>query len=431
MNHSEIYLAQSEELNNLYKIEKGMGIAIRQTGLSSTNLIENENNIVKLNQSIRKSWLEKVGILVSPVYKSTLWGTNVNDMQNFKYHYSYETLLNDENDFADLMGYSIEKMESKTFLFSSGMSAISNMLYCFSSFIKENLNVQASVGYFETKYFFKVLESMGNTVDFNLKNKVNTNVFYFEAIKYDATLSTTDLDTLIESINYSQAKIKFLIFDSTMHNKTSILSELSKRINNIRNIVFCDIRSGLKLDQEGLELSNLGICTIFISKENIRLFKLIKNYIEQYKNLTGANLPFYSLVLSHFFKTKNYSLDYVQKVKDQIIWAAESLEKRKASNIRKIIWKKENIFENTLVAPFIFIELKQNQESHYLKAIRLFQKRMEQLKTPIDYRNSWGFRMPSVEYFNDIFTDKRYIKFYPGMFRGLTAVNAIATLNNL
>ena len=39
--------------------------------------------------------------------------------------------------------------------------------------------------------------------------------------------------------------------------------------------------------------------------------------------------------------------------------------------------------------------------------------------------------MPSVEYFNDIFTDKRYIKFYPGMFRGLTAVNAIATLNNL
>lgn len=156
MNHSEIYLAQSEELNNLYKIEKRMGIAIRQTGLSSTNLIENENNIVKLNQSIRKSWLEKAGILVSPVYKSTLWGTNVNDMQNFKYHYSYETLLNDENDFADLMGYSIEKMESKTFLFSSGMSAISNMLYCFSSFIKENLNVQASVGYFETKYFRKL-----------------------------------------------------------------------------------------------------------------------------------------------------------------------------------------------------------------------------------------------------------------------------------
>jgi Cystathionine beta-lyases/cystathionine gamma-synthases len=259
MDSSKIYLNQLEELNNLSQIGKQMNIDLPLMDLNSKDLILNEGKLMELNKEVRKKWRTKVGKLIASEYKSTLWGTNVKDLQGFEYHFSYETLLNDENDFADLLGYEIQGMKSKTFLFSSGMAAISHMLYCFSSFLKNNLVIQSSIGYFETKYFLKVLASMGNTVKLDFRTDINANLFYFEPIKYDATLSLTDIDVVLRRINESDAKIKFVIMDSTMHNRTKIFDHLIDKIQNIKNVILCDIRSGLKLDQEGLELSNLGV----------------------------------------------------------------------------------------------------------------------------------------------------------------------------
>ncbi|WP_288646381.1 hypothetical protein [uncultured Lactobacillus sp.] len=431
--NEQIYLAQLKEMKCLEEIQKNMHMSISNNIKLTKNLVNNEFEICKLNKKIRKNWRQKVGDLTSSMYKSTLWNTNVKDLQNFVYHYSYETLLGDENPFSELLGYSIDSMLDKTFLFSSGMSAISNLFYCFSSFLSNNLNIQASVGYFETKYFFKILSSMGNDVSLGFNCNKDSNTFYFEPIKYDATLSMTNMESLVKSINSSKSKIKFIIMDSTMHNKTNIIKGLIKSIDNIDNVVFCDVRSGLKLDQEGLELSNLGICTIFVSKGNIEFFEAIKRYIEQYKNLTGTNLSFHSLALNHYFEHENKSVEYTKKVKKQIVWAQKVLNERpvSTSSIKNIIWRKGKVYDDTLVAPFIFIELKTTSEKLYLTNIRKLQNKMIALGTPIDYRNSWGFRMPSVEYFNDIFSGKKYIKFYPGIFRGLTAVNAVNSLLSL
>ncbi|QFY04160.1 hypothetical protein LA664_02110 [Lactobacillus amylolyticus] len=431
MNNTQIYLNQLKEWKNLRQIQQEMDLPFCNNEKLTDNLISNEQKIYKLNKVIRQDWRRKIGDLTSSIYKSTLWQTNISDAQGAEYHYSYETLLNDENAFSDLLGYSIQGMHNKTFLFSSGMNAISNILYCFSSFIRENLNIQASVGYFETKYFFKILSSMGNRINLDIKCDIDANVFYFEPIKYDATLSVTNIDDLIDRINNSKAKIKFVIMDSTMHNRTNIFQNIIKKISNIRNIVFCDIRSGLKLDQEGLELTNLGICTVFISKQSNNFFEAVKRYIEQYKGLTGTNISFHALALSHYFKFNSNSIEYTSKVRKQLIWAQKFLTQKDLSNVKRIVWRKVKLETDTLVVPFIFIELNENNEEVYLSTIQRLQNEMNKLKTPIDYRNSWGFRMPSVEYFNDIFSKKRYIKFYPGMFKGLTAVNALNVLGNL
>ncbi|QNQ81452.1 hypothetical protein [Lactobacillus sp. PV034] len=422
---------QIEEVRNLTDIAREMELSRPHISLKEDTIIQNERLIIQLNQEIRKSWIKKCCNRTAPIYKSPLWNTNVKDLQNYSYHYSYETLLNDENDFADLLGYQIKNMTSKTFLFSSGMNAISNILNCFSSLIKEKLIIQASAGYFETKYLLKILKSMGNEIYTDFTNNVNANLFYFEPIKYDASLSTTDLDKLISRVNQSTHSLKFIIMDSTMHNKTKIFDELKNKIYNLDNVVLCDIRSGLKLDQEGLELSNLGICSIFVSKNNMNLFQIVKRYIEHYKNLTGANLSFYSLVLSHYFKGKIKSVEYTQKVKKQIMWASKAITSDSSRIIKRLIWRNKRIANENLIAPFLFIELFSQEEEEYLNYIHNFQKFMKKRGTPIDYRNSWGFRMPSVEYFNDIFTRKKYIKFYPGSFQGLTAVNAIYYLNRI
>lgn len=431
MDSSKIYLNQLEELNNLSQIGKQMNIDLPLMDLNSKDLILNEGKLMELNKEVRKKWRTKVGKLIASEYKSTLWGTNVKDLQGFEYHFSYETLLNDENDFADLLGYEIQGMKSKTFLFSSGMAAISHMLYCFSSFLKNNLVIQSSIGYFETKYFLKVLASMGNTVKLDFRTDINANLFYFEPIKYDATLSLTDIDVVLRRINESDAKIKFVIMDSTMHNRTKIFDHLIDKIQNIKNVILCDIRSGLKLDQEGLELSNLGVSTIFVSKSNVQLFEAIRRYIEQYKSLTGANLSFYSLVLNHYFSHNCNSVMYTKKIDQQVMWAESLLRQNSSSNIKRVVYRKASYCGEILIAPFLFLELNTKRESDYLSTIKLFQKKMSSIGLPIDYRNSWGFRFPSIEYFNDIFSHQKYIKYYPGAFKGLTASNAIRIFNEL
>ena len=428
---SKIYLNQLKELNDLNEIGKQMGVDLPLINLNSKDLVFNEGKLIELNNEIRKKWRAKVGTFIAPEYKSTLWGTNVKDLQGFKYHFSYETLLNDENDFADLLGYEIQGMKRKTFLFSSGMAAISHMFYCFSSFLKNNLIVQSSIGYFETKYFLKVLASMGNIVKFDFRSNLNANLFYFEPIKYDATLSLTDIDVVLRRINESDAKIKFVIMDSTMHNRTKIFDHLIDKIQNVKNVIFCDIRSGLKLDQEGLELSNLGVSTIFVSKSNVQLIEAIRRYIEQYKSLTGANLSFYSLILNHYFFRNCNSITYTKRIGQQVMWAGNLLRQNSSSNIKSVVYRKTNYCGEILIAPFIFIELNTKRESDYLSAIKLFQKKMDSIGSPIDYRNSWGFRFPSIEYFNDIFSHQKYIKYYPGAFKGLTASNAIRVFNEL
>lgn len=430
ISNKKIYLNQKQELKDLNMIKNNMKLKLAEIKLSDNNLLDNERRLIQFNKRIRKKWIKNVGISNSFVYKSTLWGTDVKDLQGYKYHFSYETLLNDENSFADLMGYSIKEMNNKTFLFSSGMSAITSILYCLSSFIKGSLDIQVSAGYFETKYFFKLLNSMGNKVVFDLESSTSTNVFYFEPIKYDATLSVTDPKKLIDSINASNANLKIIIMDSTMSNQTRIFNILKDKIKNIENTIFIDIRSGLKLDEEGLELSNLGIATVFVSKSNENLFKIFKNYIEQYKGLTGTNISFYSLCLSHYFQELN-AKEYVCKVKKQIIWAVKNLNIKNSKKIKKIIWKKVNYYGDTLISPFIFLELYNNNEKNYLDTINTLQNLMKNKGLNLDYRNSWGFRMPSIEYFNDIFTQKKYIKYYPGSFKGLTAVEAINSINRL
>lgn len=425
-----LYKNQLQEFNDLNNIQNDMGLAISSKELTSIDSVENEKILANLNNSIRQEWIKKISETTSKIYKSTLWGTTIQDVQNFNYHFSYETLLNDENEFADLMGYSINGMYNKTFLFSSGMNTITSLLFCLNSFFKDNLEIQASIGYYETKYFLKILTSMGIKVNLGWKLNSNSNVFLFEPIMYDASLSVTNIEKMILAINTSKAKLKILIMDSSMHNITNILGNIKNKISNINNIIFFDIRSGLKLDQEGLELTNLGICTSFVTMRNQKLFTMIKNYIEQYKGITGNNLSLDSLCLSHYFKTLK-SKTYSRKVQDQVTWAWEKLNPLKSKVVKKIVWKKVDLYDEIFTVPFLFIELNSDSEKYYLNTIKQFQKAMLKKEVPIDYRNSWGFRFPSVEYFNDIFTGQKYIKFYPGSFKGLTAIEAVNYLREL
>lgn len=108
MNNTQIYLNQLKEWKNLRQIQQEMDLPFCNNEKLTDNLISNEQKIYKLNKVIRQDWRRKIGDLTSSIYKSTLWQTNISDAQGAEYHYSYETLLNDENAFSDLLGYSIQ-----------------------------------------------------------------------------------------------------------------------------------------------------------------------------------------------------------------------------------------------------------------------------------------------------------------------------------
>lgn len=80
-----------------------------------------------------------------------------------------------------------------------------------------------------------------------------------------------------------------------MHNITGIFNNILDKIINPQNVIFVDVRSGLKLDQSGLEITNLGIGVWFVGKQAPRFEDFLFDFIQKYKGISGANLALVNL----------------------------------------------------------------------------------------------------------------------------------------
>ena len=86
-------------------------------------------------------------------------------------------------------------------------------------------------------------------------------------MKYDFSANVLKEELLINEINATSSNLIFVLMDSTMHNKTKIFEHLQDKISSKKDVIYVDIRSGLKLDQFGLELLNFGIVEWFVHKK--------------------------------------------------------------------------------------------------------------------------------------------------------------------
>ncbi len=256
------------------------------------------------------------------------------------------------------------------------------------------------------------------TYELEDKENKNCNVYIFEPIKYLLSLEVTNIEILIEEINSSCSKIIFVIMDSTMHNYNELFEGINKELkSNKKNVVFINVRSGIKMDQQGLEIGNLGVATWYVHKKNSKYAKMLFDFIDHYKGILGDNISYNKLVSLEMFSSA-LSRQYSRIVHTTAFDFAHSIVVKSNKYIKQVIYPELKYKNENLVMPFLFIkfDLKNAEEYNQLLENIVGICATEGLVLP--YRNSFGFRYPSIEYIYDYRTDENVIKLYLGVYKG-------------
>lgn len=83
-------------------------------------------------------------------------------------------------------------------------------------------------------------------------------VIYIEPVRYDWDLGTVDWDMILDALASTDEK-PAIVLDTTLSGGASALDAVLEALARAGAPLLVALRSGLKLDQEGLELGNLGV----------------------------------------------------------------------------------------------------------------------------------------------------------------------------
>ncbi|BDR58365.1 hypothetical protein [Xylocopilactobacillus apicola] len=409
-----MFKEQKKEFMELVELSQKLELldVLNLPELKSNEYVSNDRKLIDFNEEIRTAWLEKVGRLHASYDKSPYEGEIPKDAFGRSIGYTYEALLDDKllkNNYS----YDITDYNSSTFLYPNGMASIKGTIDAISVLLDEEIDIQFDLEYFESNIYLNTLSKTER-----LRRGPNkSNIFIFEPINYDFYGSLVKSDDLINAINNSSAKLKFVIVDSTMHNKTEILEQLSKKIKDYKDTVFVDVRSGLKFDEDGLELSNLGIAEWFVHKSQESFFNKLEKILKNYRNITGANLSYISyvsLLYTHsIYDSINYSHGVFNTVKEFMDITGNLNFKNS-----KIKSSKGDFMGIKIYSPFLFFTMNISEEKECMDFIHRIQAYLSKEGYFLPLRNSWGFRFPSIEPITHYKTREIAIKLYLGKYRG-------------
>jgi len=136
-------------------------------------------------------------------------------------------------------------------LFGSGMAALATLWMALERMWQKSrvLRVAGLGSYFESKFLEQVVQGAGTLEVVGLDE---ADVVFAESFNYDWELTPLDLNRL--------RQVKALVLDTTLTGQQLGLGELRARLPHLEFAV--RIFSGLKLDQQGLELENCGAALI-------------------------------------------------------------------------------------------------------------------------------------------------------------------------
>ena len=181
------------------------------------------------------------------------------------------------------VGPEIPGWQMEVSLFGNGLAAISAVIHAFRSFKEKylrgdgkRLQLDMFGGYFETLCIFQLLDAADfGCQAFQDQDKVlqrfsngTTDILFLELIAYDWEQTVIDPAALLEALKARPADRPWiLVLDTTLLGPVFDPAPLLSACGERKPLLVLEIRSGLKLDQVGLEFSNVGIIRIFTHED--------------------------------------------------------------------------------------------------------------------------------------------------------------------
>ncbi|WP_460160169.1 hypothetical protein [Pseudomonas sp. S3_B05] len=189
------------------------------------------------------------------------------------------------------------RVERACFLFGSGMAAINTLLQSLAYVTKparRRLGVFA--GYFETHSLVRLSAfaeqwARLRTTD-ELANLVRTGAFpilFIEPVQYNWSLDTVDWDELLAAIAES-ADPPIVVLDTTLVGNADPLEKIVSRLIGSNCPIVVRVRSGLKLDQEGLELASVGVLEWWARSDAAADSERLAYIVDTFRTISGAGL---------------------------------------------------------------------------------------------------------------------------------------------
>ncbi|MBF0455436.1 MAG: hypothetical protein HQL72_11550 [Magnetococcales bacterium] len=242
--------------------------------------LSGEHRLEELSLEFRRIWGLVAHSTVNHQLKSPASGRNVTFPFSNSIQFVYERVLTPAHIERRLEKSlpTVSSWESRFSVFSSGMAAILTALKTLHYFRmsyrradEKSLRLDWFGGYYETLKLILLLHTTDiyshhvrrfNSVLERLRSG-KTDILFLEPLLYDWTQTVADPMALIEALtDRPEDRPWILIIDSTLLGCEFDLELFLTACGSHRPVLALDIRSGLKLDQSGLEFSNVGLVKI-------------------------------------------------------------------------------------------------------------------------------------------------------------------------
>lgn len=325
----------------------------------------------------------------------------------------------------------ISKDPKLTMAFRSGMTAISCILDSLPLIKNLGRNFITYADYFETQSLLKIkclkkfnlLEA--DTTE-ALKNYLSDNdnkLFFVELPKYSGKEGLYTIKEILSFIKKNRDKQILMIVDNTLY---SLSEDIKKILENFPfPITLIFVRSGLKLDQYGLELMNLGIVNVFSNLDNTFIDNL-RGILKLIRTVTGGSLSNtnYHILSSNFLDSKRIDL-YKKKIISNTSYIANSIDNNEMITVHY-----------SEGHPFFYITFNISNYSikNFFKKIEMFYKKNN---SSIHYGTSFGFRQTRYELINKTFefglvnTDNPFLRISPGYYLSDSDLYLIEFFNDI
>ncbi|MBF0261117.1 MAG: hypothetical protein HQL97_04640 [Magnetococcales bacterium] len=242
--------------------------------------LRGELQLEALSLALRGQWVRMARSVVDPFLKSPIRNQPVSLPISSSSGFVYERVFN--------AGYIEKKIAScytpiptwttRHAAFGSGMAAITALILTLGYYRKvyqradgHTLRLDWLGGYYEMQRLIALLDNPGiyarRIPAFeSLLERVRsgkTDILFVEPVLYDWSQTVADPHALIEAIQARPADRPWILMtDSTLLGATFDLGEFLRACGDRWPLLAVDLRSGLKLDQHGLEFANLGMVGI-------------------------------------------------------------------------------------------------------------------------------------------------------------------------
>lgn len=426
MKIKKIFAEQNSEFEELKKIANLLDIPIGKIiehvdcKMCSSKLVQNEILINDIITKIRFYIQERNFFNIANEYRSPIYKVSSSSINSTNYTYDYERTIKYRNLEEKFHSKSLY-LDGFTLFYRSGMSTITSIINLILKFYK-SITCVSHIGYYESVLLLNDCKQYISNLDFNVCSSgvgANAEFYFIEFVKANFKFDTIDFSDILNQLPQKSNKLVFVVFDISFLGDSFNFDEVLRLLKNYRRLIIIFFRSGLKLDQQGLELINLGILSLYLTSDLYYIKNSLLDFMQENRSRTGLSLSLMdSFILNDIITMRDTT--YSKKILTNTSYFISQLKISELSFVSEVICANveyANIDYHS--TPYFFIKLKDADEKDYINLCKLIKYEFLKVGLEINFRTSFGFRNISFEYVkNRNIKNSEVLKIAPGVMRG-------------